>query len=82
MRDVAESVFRRRKLAVRIHVDPPAHDVLALEIARRQAQDLDERAHGRLEGEGARVGDLDEHGTLNSLDIARRWSRLRDCCPR
>ena len=48
MGDVAERVLAGLEPAIRRDVDPPVHHVLAVVVARRQAQRLDHARDGRL----------------------------------
>jgi hypothetical protein len=57
MRDVAEGILVLIEPAVAGHVDAPVDDVLAIVVARRQAQDLDRARGGRAVAIGRQVRD-------------------------
>ena len=80
--DVAEGVFARRQMAVHIHIDAPGRHMLGLEGARGQAQGLQHGLLGCLEMKQGLMVDLDAHARLSREDIARRWLRRWNCCPR
>src|SRR5215470_196482 len=62
MDDIAERVFMRLQPAVGRHVDAPIHYVLAIVVARRQAQRLDHAGGRCVVAIDGLVRDADAHG--------------------
>ena len=65
VRDVAERILVHVEAAVLRHVDAPVHDVLAVVIARREAQRLDHAAGRRVVLVAGLVRNADTHGALS-----------------
>ena len=69
--DVAERVLVLVELAVLGHVDPPIDDILAVVIARRQPQRLDDAVRRLAVAVDGLVGHLDAHSGATIENRAR-----------
>ena len=66
----AERILALMELAVRLHVDAPVDDVLAVMGTGGEAQRLDQPAAGLRIGEAGGVADIDAHRRRPIPDIA------------
>ena len=69
--DVAERVFMLIEPAIGRNVDAPACDVLAIMVARREAQNLDHAAGRRVVAIGGRMRNADMHAYPSSRGLLR-----------
>jgi hypothetical protein len=69
--DVAEGVFMGRKARIRRYVDAPAHDMLAVEIARGHPQELNRACRRRTVTIDRTVVDSHVHGVEDFGGVQR-----------